>query len=370
MDSDKETVIYDWTAGTNLGTTFSASFNIVDETREKKTLYVQAKDLCENITDFTPVEIKKLDSKAPEIIVDSTVDTEWRKSKDLTIIAKDYGMGNVSLAFNDSKNYELADFVDDIYQKQYKLVGDVYVDTLAAVYAKDSLGNTSTEFITINNIDNTSPNITDVSIHNNLLSVTSNDEHPTLGEGSGVAKYRYITNKEKLDNPDFSTGIEISIDEDFVIPDIVNVKYVYVIAEDLVGNVSDVYEFEVPQLTITSKVILNTPNEKGSVELDWSNYDISDKYFVIYRKYENSSQWQKIVSLDDKFNGNKFVDTFGNDKNVPSIPNISIDKNLGSNEIKLDVFSSDFGTKYFYYIEAYDSSNFNLISNSNILNSQ
>jgi hypothetical protein len=110
----------------------------------------------------------------------------------------------------------------------------VYKETLIAVYAKDFLDNSRTEFITINNIDNTKPTISNVSIHNNSLSITSNDEHSTLGEGSGVVKYRYITSDEKLDSPDISSGIEVGLSEDFIIDNIVNVKFVYIVAEDLV----------------------------------------------------------------------------------------------------------------------------------------
>lgn len=234
LDSDMETVIYDWTAGTKSGTSFSASFDITDETIENKVLYVQAKDLCENITDFTSVTIEKLDSKSPEIIIKNSINAEWQKSKDLLVEARDYGIGEVSLAFNNVQNYELANFTDDTYQKQYRLVGDVYTDTLVAIYAKDLLGNTSTEFITINNIDNTSPTIVSASIHNNILSVNSNDVKTDLGEGSGVVKYRYITSDEKLDNPNVSSGIEVGVSDNFIISDIVNVKFVYIVAEDLV----------------------------------------------------------------------------------------------------------------------------------------
>lgn len=122
------------------------------------------------------------------------------------------------------------------------------------------------------------------------------------------------------------------------------------------------YEFVIPQLVVTSSVNLETANGKGSVVLDWSDYDILDKYFVIYRKSSDLSEWQKIVSLEDKFNGSKFIDTLGNDNTLPSHPNISIGKNSDINEIKIDVSSSDFGTKYSYYVEAYDSKSLELLN--------
>lgn len=43
---------------------------------------------------------------------------------------------------------------------------------------------------------------------------------------------------------------------------------------------------------------------------------------------------EKIVSLNDKFNGNKFVDTLGNDKNAPCFPIIAIDKNFKMMKLK------------------------------------
>lgn len=122
------------------------------------------------------------------------------------------------------------------------------------------------------------------------------------------------------------------------------------------------YEFVVPQLVITSSVNLEAANGKGSVVLDWSDYDISDKYFVVYRKSSDLTEWQKIVSLEDKFNENEFIDTIGNDKKAPCFPSIVIDKNSESNEISIDVSSSDVGTKYSYCVEAYDSKSLELLN--------
>ena len=141
-------------------------------------------------------------------------------------------------------------------------------------------------------------------------------------------------------------------------------SYIYIQAEDLVGNLSEIYEFEVPQLVLTSKVNLNTENEKGEVILDWSTYNIQDKYFVIYRKQENEDNWETIVSLEEKFNGNNYIDISANDKILPNEPKINISEDVESNNITIIANSEDKGTKYVYYIEAYDSNN-NLLNISN-----
>ncbi len=125
---------------------------------------------------------------------------------------------------------------------------------------------------------------------------------------------------------------------------------------------SDVYEFEIPQLIVTSSVNLENANGKGSIVLDWSGYDISDKYFVIYKKQESLQEWDKIVSLDDRFNGNSYVDVIGNDNNSPVINNINIFGSVGTNGIQIDVDSTDLGTKYSYYVEAYDSKSLELLN--------
>lgn len=134
------------------------------------------------------------------------------------------------------------------------------------------------------------------------------------------------------------------------------------------GNISEVYEVEVPQLEVKSKVVLDETNEKGVIELDWSNYDISNKYFVIYCKQEGEEQWKTIVNLDEKFNSYKYIDNLANDKVVPKVNNINIIKNAHQNGICIFFNSYDEGTKYMYYVEAYDSNDVSLLlQSSNIV---
>lgn len=190
-------------------------------------------DACGNSSEkkFT---ISKIDAMPPISISSSNIGVNWAKSKVFSFIANDSGIGNVSIAFNDVADYKLANKNDIEYSRDYKFIGDIYTETEARVFYKDELGNVSFQTVTIDKIDNTSPTIVNIDIHNNKLLVNSNDVKKDLGEGSGVAKYRYIVSRNKLDNPDVSSGIEVGISDNFVIDDICNVKYIYVVAEDLV----------------------------------------------------------------------------------------------------------------------------------------
>ena len=248
----------------------------------------------------------------------------------------------------------LANKNDDRYLRDYEFIGDVYKPKEFSVLYQDGLGNDQIQKITIDKLDNTAPTIVNVSVHNNIVNINANDEHDSLGEGSGIVKYRYITSAEKLDNPIVSSGIEVNANEKIMIDKIYQVKYIYIEAEDLVGNVSDVYEIKVPELILTSKVDLNLADGKGGIILDWSSYDITDKYFVIYRREENQSDWKEIVSLDDKLCDNKYTDILANDKNKPTVPVININGDMENNDIKIESNSMDNGDTYSYYIEAYD----------------
>ena len=129
------------------------------------------------------------------------------------------------------------------------------------------------------------------------------------------------------------------------------------------SNVSEVYEFKIPELVLTSRVDSSLADGKGGVILDWSTYDVEDKYFVVYRKEENAIEWETIVSLEEKLTGSSYTDILANDKNEPNVPNINISGDAQNNNIKINATSSDNGTKYSYYIEAYDD-NKNLLQTS------
>ncbi len=313
-------------------------------------------DSCENSAEqeFT---IAKVDIIPPKPTSNEEVGGDWAKSKDFTFTATDYGIGEVQIAFNDIKDLKLAKVNENTFSRDYKLTGDVYKSKQLSVMYKDGLGNISMQKITIDKIDNTAPTITNAELHNNKITITANDEHETLGEGSGVVKYRYLASEEKIENPKLTNenSTEILKDEEIKIKDIYKMKYIYAVAEDYVGNISEVYEFKVPELKLTATANPNTENGKGEIILDWSSYDVTDKYFVIYRKKENQEEWEKIVTLEQKLTGSTYTDILANDEAKPNTPSITIIGDTENNNINITSTTSDNGTEYTYYVEAYDS---------------
>ncbi len=363
---DEENIVYTGNTVVNNGSYSISCTPDVEAGLEGRTFKVIVTDACENSTEqeFT---ISKIDAIPPEATPNAEVGGEWAKEKSFTAIASDHGIGNVQIAFNDVSDYQLATKNGTEYTREYKLVGDVYSPTKARIFYKDELNNISTQEITIDKIDNTAPTITSSRFDNNKLIIEASDIKEEMGEGSGVAKYRFITSNTQYENPVVpnADSTEVLVGEDMTIPNISEIKYVYVVAEDAVGNTSKIYEVEVPQLELTSKVNVTVANEKGAIELDWSSYDTNNKYFVIYCKQEEEKEWKTIVSLDEKFNGNSYTDNLANDKNSPIMTSINIEENLENNSINLTTTAVENGTRYLYYIEAYDVKNVSLLNVSN-----
>ena len=336
----------------------------IEAGEEARTFTVTVTDACENRTTQT-FDVSKVDGRPPTVTSsDKVTDSEWAREKTFTFTAEDLGIGNVEIGFNDVSDYSLAVKDGNNYSKEYKFVGDAYSPVQASVYFKDGLGNITTQLVTLEKIDNTAPTITNAVLNNNVVNITSHDRHSTLGEGSGVVKYRYITSERKLENPEITenSSQEIGKDEMLTIPNINEVKYIYVVAEDLVGNVGEIYEIEVPQLVLRSEVNQEGADGKGVVILDWTGYDITNKYFVIYRKQENEQEWKTIIGIDEKLNNNTYTDPLGNDIAKPNIPKITIEKDLQAGQIKINQTAEDSGTTYTYYIEAYDQNTNELIA--------
>lgn len=126
--------------------------------------------------------------------------------------------------------------------------------------------------------------------------------------------------------------------------------------------------WELDPLTLKSTTNLSLANNKGGIELDWSNYNINNKYFIIYKKQENSDNFETIITLEDKFCNNKYIDVLANDKISPTVPKIDISTYL--EDILVTPSSNDNGTTYTYYIEAYDSITNTLLNKSNETNSK
>ena len=367
IENDRGRVVYEGDANvTNNNWSISCTPEI-EAGEESRVFTVTVTDACENSTTKN-FEVSKVDGRPPTVTSsDKVTDNEWAREKTFTFTAEDLGIGNVEIGFNNVNDYSPAVKDGNNYSKEYKFVGNAYSPVQASVYFKDGLGNITTQVVTLEKIDNTAPTITNAMLNNNVINITAHDRHAILGEGSGVVKYRYITSTEKLENPQITenNSQEIGKDEILTIPNISEVKYIYIVAEDLVGNISESYEIEVPQLELTSQVNPGGANGKGTVLLDWLGYDIANKYFVIYRKQKDEEEWKTIVGIDAKMNNNTYTDLLGNDTAKPNIPEITIEKDLQAGQIKINQTAIDSGTTYTYYIESYDQTTGELISKSN-----
>ena len=369
IENDRGRVVFEGGANvTNNNWSVSCTPEI-EAGEETRIFTVTVTDSCENST-TQEFEVSKVDGRPPTVkSSDKVTDSQWAREKKFTFTAEDLGIGNVEIGFNDVADYSLAVKNGNNYSKEYKFVGDAYNPVQASVYFKDGLGNITTQVVTLEKIDNTAPTITNAILNNNVVHITAHDRHSMLGEGSGVVKYRYITSTEKLESSEitFDNSQEVNKNELFTISNINEVKYIYVIAEDLVGNKSESYEIEVPKITLTNSVSEEGANGKGEVLLDWTGYDITNKYFVIYRKQEDEEEWKTIVKIEDKLNSSTYIDILGNDVTKPDNVKNSIEKDIENNKIKLIPSSIDNGTKYTYYIESYDKNTGTLIAKSNIV---
>lgn len=232
---EKENILFSGGAVVNNGIYSISCIPELEAGIEGRKFKVIVTDTCENKTE-KEFMISKVDAVSPEITSESEIGGNWAKSKKFTFTAIDRGIGNVLIAFNNIEDLKLANFDGEKYSRDYEFVGDVYQPKELSVLYKDELGNTSMQKVTIDKLDNTAPTITSGSVHNNKIRIQSNDEQEGLGAGSGVVKYRYITSTEKLDSHVVSgdNGIEVNVTDEIVIDNISEVKYVYVVAEDLV----------------------------------------------------------------------------------------------------------------------------------------
>lgn len=209
------------------------SFNLVTEANKARTYKIIVKDE-ENQESTKTFAINKMDAKPPTPISQTLTSTEWSKSKIFTAQATDTGIGGVEISFNNTDSYIKAEQESTIYSKTFLLTGDVYGTTKAAVYYKDALGNETTQFITISNIDNTAPTITNTKITYDkivTIEVTANDNKDFGGdvgikEGSGIAGYALSESTTAPDTFQESNVLEIPKTGDY---------YLYV--KDNVGNV-------------------------------------------------------------------------------------------------------------------------------------
>lgn len=208
-----------------------------------KVFTITATDTLENSSQKT-FTVYKTDKKMP-IMTSSTETTQnWSKTKDFTFTATDTGAGNVQIAFNNTNDYALATQSGSSYSRDYTFTGDVYGNVTAAVYFKDAVGNETTKFIKVYNLDNTKPTITDTSVSvgkgTASITVTANDINTKLNaSGSGVSEYGISTTEKEPTNWQTSNTLTVTKNGTY-----------YIYAKDAVGNISTPYTITVKDITI------------------------------------------------------------------------------------------------------------------------
>ena len=253
VDADG-TVLSDWGAASQNGTRYTRTFDIVAEIREPRNVYVQVKDLCDNTTvlEDGAVTVQYIDAKAPSLTnTEEDHTSQWSKNKQITFHAQDLGVGGVQIAFNNINDYQEANGKGDNYTRTYNFYGDVYDKVTAAIYLKDALGNEQVVKVDIGKLDGTAPTITKAELQNKTILLEANDRHATLGEGSGVVGYRYVTSLE--DNGTQITEDSGTYTEENQIDtsNMSKVKYVYVAPVDAVGNIGKTVKVKLATYTYT-----------------------------------------------------------------------------------------------------------------------
>lgn len=278
LDKDRSTVLTDWGTATEESDVFTRVFDLATEVKESCTVYVQSKDRMGNeITQS--VNIQYIDAKAPTLIKQEGNNENWTRSKEITYVVSDKASGAVQIAFNNQSDFQLADTGadEDTYTRKYNFIGDVYGTVTGALYLKDRIGNVRTEKVTISNIDNTAPTITNI-IQNlstdkktTNITIQANDINTKLGKsGSGVAGYQITINNTEPTS--YQTSNIFTIDK--------NGTY-YVWVRDNVGNVkSQKIQVVNLEIDIGGTIAWNDQNNKYNSRVQ--------ETIKIYRKTETS----------------------------------------------------------------------------------
>lgn len=223
-----------------------------------KTFTVTATDTLGNSSSKT-FTVYKTDKKPPTMTSSTETSQTWSKTKDFTFTATDTGSGSVQIAFNNMNDYKTATQSGTSYSRDYTFTGDVYGNVTAAVYFKDAVGNETTKFIKVYNLDNTKPTITNASVTAGKgtasITVTANDINTTLNaSGSGVSGYG-ISTSASTQPTSWQTSNVLSVTD--------NGTY-YVWVKDAVGNVSSAKAVNVTELAASYKVYHQQEQLDGS----------------------------------------------------------------------------------------------------------
>lgn len=279
-DSNQKTILKQdlpLTKVTGTNDLWRGTIDIRDEVNGSKNIFIEAFDSTGNKSEKKPMEICYLDSKSPELTTSVDIDNNtWAKTKTVTATATD-AFHNVSIGLDKE---DITTGTNNSYQRSYHMIGDVYDDKKIIIYAKDNAGNVSSNEVTLNKIDNTTPTITkiDQKLSNNkkstTITITANDLNTQLKkEGSGIAGYQ-ITTTNKIPTGNYQASNQFKIDK--------NGTY-YVWVKDNVGNITS-QQIKVVniEIDISGTIIWNDQNNK---------YQLRRRNKIsIYRKTVNSTE--------------------------------------------------------------------------------
>lgn len=200
--------------------------------------------------------------------------------------------------------------------------------------------------------DNTPP-VIEAELVNNIVKITASDV------GSGLNKYRYITSQTKLTNPSITAqnSTELPAIGQITIPNINEVRYIYMLVDDIVGNISRIVEVPVPQITLEGEVNLEAEERKGGVDLNWQIGGKGDKAYKIYQQGGTENQWREINTTNEL----NMTTSTSKDITAPNAPTITV-KDIDENDkINISQTTTDNGTAYKFYATACDRENNNIV---------
>ncbi|MBQ9298238.1 MAG: VWA domain-containing protein [Clostridia bacterium] len=318
LDSNKKAYT-GWKLMVKNGTNFSTQYDFVGEVKAPQTFYVEVKDSCENVSQRA-VTIQYVDSRPPKLLSGTKVvyNSEWSQTKDITIIATDYGVEGVQMAFNEYTDAKLklsTRISANTWKQVYTVTGDIYEDVKARVYARDAAGNRDTvATVTIGKLDITPPTVerivrTKIDENYNQITIYANDySQKRKKEGSGVYKYAIAYNTTMpTEESAWQTSKTFKIKA--------NTKY-WVWVKDLAGNITfyipeEIYlekEYkEIDKDQVDSRgLVSETGKGWNYVILKWNifNNDVwvpTDGYtFRLMQKSDEIAEWRQVSTNYNK----------------------------------------------------------------------
>ena len=227
-------VVFEKLATTVRNDVYEFSTIPIIEANEPTTFTIRVEDIFGN-SSTKELVLEKIDSKVPELTASTDSNSgEWAKRRKFTFTATDNGVGEVSFAFNTQINYELGNYAEGVYTKEYTFVGDTSEVKTAIIYLKDGLGNLVSKKVTIGKIDSESPNITNVTQEKvekgTRISIEANDIGSKTGKaGSGIAGYVVTRSKQTPSANSYTADNHFLIEK-------AGTYYIWV--KDKAGNVS------------------------------------------------------------------------------------------------------------------------------------